>query len=231
MKIRIKCLNLGSESAKFLATYLTLKLGYKVWRSKKIKVKAAENLIYGAPLDKLGQYRYFAENKLNFPFFSESKEVAKKFKYPIVCRTLLNASQGKGIVIADSEDQLVDAPVYVEYKKKTNEYRVNIFRGVVVSVREKRLKEGYEKLEGRDGRIRNHNNGYVFCVPIDPVPPEVIATAIAASKCVASDFAGVDIAYHKPTNYHFLIEVNSAPGMAGLTVQEYGDEIIRQLNG
>ncbi len=231
-KLHIVCSNIKSLSAKLLADELSQRLDYKILRSVRRNEKR-ENLIYGDQRDKLKQYNFFRDNKLNFPEFTESKEEVQNWMKngcgPVVCRTLLRAKSGKGIVIADIVDQLVDAPVYVAYQKKTNEYRVNLFKGELVCVREKRLKKGYEKPKGRDGRIRSHDNGYVFCEPLEALPQEAIAMAKAAAKITGSDIVGVDIAFHKPSNYWFLLEVNSAPGMEGKTITQYADEIVKHF--
>jgi glutathione synthase/RimK-type ligase-like ATP-grasp enzyme len=232
-KIRLVCANLGSASAKLLAEALSASLGYKVWRSKKAFPKS-ENIIYGDQRDKLTQYKWFEENKLNFPFFTESKQAAIELVQQgrsVVCRTKLRGLGGDGIVIADTVDQIVDAPVYVEYHKKTNEYRVNMFKGEVVCIREKRKRKDYEAPPERDGRVRSHDNGYVFCTPLKPPPEAITELAKAACKITTSDIVGVDIAYHKTTDYAFLLEVNSAPGMEGLTIEEMRDAVIKQLGG
>jgi len=227
--IRLLC-DLKSESAKRLAISLSEAFKVKVLRVSK-EVANREYIRYGDQKDKLTQYKYFRENKLNFPFFTESKWTAttemEELSSSIVCRTLLRAKSGKGIVIADTVEQLVDAPVYVVYQKKTNEYRVNLFKEEVVCVREKRLKTGYIKPEGRDGRVRSHDNGYVFCEPLQALPEHVIEMAKKAAKITASDIVGVDLAYHKPTDYWFLLEVNSAPGMEGKTIEQYTEVILK----
>lgn len=228
--IRIVCKNLTSVSSKLIADALSEALGYKVWRGV-FKKDKRENIVYGDQRDKLTQYKYFRENHINFPPFTESKELAKQWLSvcPVVCRTLLHAKSGKGIVIADTIEQLVNAPVYVAYQKKTNEYRINLFKGELVCIREKRLKKGYEKPEGRDGRVRSHDNGYVFCEPLEALPEEAIEMAQKAAKITSSDFVGVDIAFHKPTKYWFMLEVNSAPGMEGKTIEQYKEAIINHF--
>jgi len=232
MKIRIVCSNIKSLSAKLLADHLSALLGYKIFRSTQRRDKK-ENIIYGDQRDKLTQYKFFRENGLNFPCFTESKQEAKVWinngVEAIVCRTLLRSKSGKGIVIADTVEQLVDAPVYVAYRKKTNEYRINLFKGEVVCIREKRLKKDYIKPEGRDGRVRSHDNGYVFCEPLEALHEDAITMAKEAAKITSSDIVGVDIAYHKPSDYWFLLEVNSAPGMEGKTIDQYSEAIINHF--
>jgi len=230
MQIRLLCTDVHSESAKRLADVLTEQLGYKVFRSDKV-IPNRCHIRYGDQRDKLIQYKYFRKNELNFPWFSESKEDAREMmeKYipSILCRLTLKGQEGHGIVIADTPDQLVDAPVYVEYQEKTIEYRVNLLSGStgikVINVREKRRKNGFE---GGEPRIRNVENGYVYCIPRGKVPDAIIDTAISASYVTDSNIVGVDVAYNAKTGRHFLLEVNSAPSMEGVTVADYAGAII-----
>lgn len=230
MKQRLVCVNLGSESAKLLSQELSNSLGYKVFRALAPKPDR-NNIFYGDQQDKLTQYKFFLDNGLNFPKFTESKEEAIAMcspETPVVCRTLLRARAGKGIVIADTPEQIVAAPVYVAYRKKTAEYRVNLYKGNVVCIREKRLRHGYERPEWQDYRVRSHDNGYVFCEPLVPVSEEAINMCKNAAAITNSDIVGVDLAYHKTTNYYFLLEVNSAPGMQGDTIDRYVKAIINK---
>jgi glutathione synthase/RimK-type ligase-like ATP-grasp enzyme len=208
---------------------LSDRLNYRVFRSLKTKA-GCNNIVYGDQVDKLTQYKYFNAKGLNFPEFTESKEKAMEMAQtnPVVCRTLLRAKAGKGIVIADTPEQIVDAPVYVAYHKKTNEYRVSLYRGEVVCIREKRLKKGYEAPAGRDGRVRSHDNGYVFCEPLVPLSEAAITMCKEAAKITKSDIVGIDLAYHKTTDYYFMLEVNTAPGMQGLTVKQFADAILKE---
>ena len=48
--------------------------------------------------------------------------------HKVVCRTILNGHGGRGIVIASTAEELVDAPLYVQYMPKKYEYRVHIFK-------------------------------------------------------------------------------------------------------
>ena len=57
---------------------------------------------------------------------NEAKDWIRKNGGAVVCRTILNGSGGRGIVIAAHEEELVNAPLYVRYIPKKNEYRVHI---------------------------------------------------------------------------------------------------------
>ncbi len=231
MQLRFLCTDVNSESAKRLADVLSDRLEYKVYRSDKV-IPNRQHIRYGDARDKLHQYKFFRKNELNFPWFSESKEQTKKMMeggaiQSVLCRVLLRGQEGHGIVIADQPEDLVDAPVYVQYREKTIEYRVNLFRGKVVNVREKRRKIGFE---GGEPRIRNTENGYVYCLPVKVIPQLVITSAVRAAKVTDSDIVGVDVAYNANNGEHFIIEVNSAPSMEGVTVEDYANAIINEFN-
>lgn len=231
MQLRLLCTDVHSESARRLANKLSEKLGYKVFRSDKV-IPNRQHIRYGDQRDKLTQYKFFRKNGLNFPFFTESKEEAVDYMVakdvPILCRLFLKGQEGRGIAIANNVNELVDAPVYVAYQEKTTEYRVNIFRGYLINVREKLKKRNFVAPEDHEPRIRNVANGYVYCIPKVAVPMEILATARKGALVTDSDIVGVDIAYNNNTKEHFLLEVNSAPSLEGITVDEMADAIIKE---
>ena len=218
----------GSQSAKRLAEALTQKLGYKVWRSMKVFPKK-QALNYGAGVDKLTQFEFFQNSGINGLEFTTSRVEAKEW----VCngdvvfgRKLLNSSCGKGIVVLDSYEEFIkhdQFPVYTKYKKKKREFRVHVFRDKVVRVVEKKLRKDWDG--PRESKIRNLENGYVFC-SCDNEPEGLRALAIKASAVVQSDFKGVDVGYNEKKDELFIIEVNSAPGIEGQNVQAYLNAIV-----
>jgi len=226
--LRLLCTDPKSDSIKRLADKLSAELGYKVFRSDQV-LPNRKHIRYGDQRDKLTQYKFFERNELNFAPFTESKEVAKKWikdGIPVLCRTLLQGQEGHGIIIADKIKELVDAPVYVQYLEKTIEYRVNLYKGAYVNHRDKRKKIGFEEPVDGDDRIRNVVNGYVYCLPRGDLPAGVCLTAIVASGVTDSDIVGVDIAYNRYTDEHFIIEVNSAPALEGVTIDDYVQHIL-----
>lgn len=228
MKLRFVTKKLGSQSLKALAKALESKLGYKVWRGTAPKPKRI-NLTYGQGKNKIEQYNFFKSEGIAAPPFTTSVVEAKQWTAEgttVVCRTLTNASEGKGIVVAETQEQVVHAPVYTAYIPKKHEYRVHVFKGKVVTVLEKRRKKGVES----DSKIRNTVNGYVFCRENVVIPPGLQELAIKAAKVSGSDFQGVDIGYNVKKNLLFVIEVNSGPGMEGTTVQEYANAIIKEYH-
>jgi len=222
MKIRLVSTKLGSQSLKRLAQGLSTKLGYKVWRSAK-PLSSRLNLKYGDQKDKIAQYSFFQNSGINALEFTTSKQEAMEWEGTVVCRTLTKASEGKGIVIAESPDEIINAPVYTKYKKKKKEFRVHILRDTVVCVLEKRRKKGTVG----DTKVRNTANGYVFCSQDVIEPKGIRELALAASKVTTSDFKGVDIGWNEKKQELFVIEVNSAPGIEGSNVDKYVSAIVQ----
>jgi len=221
-----------SSSLKLLAQALSEKVGYKVWRSTREKANR-EHLRYGQSVDKLTQYQWFKEQGLSALVFTNSTAEAQEWlnscKVPVFGRKYLNSSCGKGIVVFEPGDGIGPAgicPVYTQYKKKKREFRVHIFKEKVVAVTEKRRRVGFEGQ--RDTKIRNLENGYVFCQTVTREPVGLRELALAASRVSVSDFKGVDIGYNERNNDLFIIEVNSAPGVAGTNISRYVEAILAE---
>lgn len=183
--------------------------------------EAVENCI-----NKLNCLTILKENNIPIISFMTSKEEAETTinKGEIIyCRTLLNSKSGKGIVIADTIEKIVDSKLYTSYFKNTNEYRVHVFNGEIIDLQEKR-KMSEEKLlfhniskEKRNRKIRNHDSGWCFCRN-NIVFPEIISTlAIEAIKALGLTFGACDILYNEKTGKVAILEINTAPGLeAGL---------------
>lgn len=227
-KLRLLCTEStkGSKSLKELATNLTTRLGYKVWRSTLQKPRRL-HLKYGQSVDKLTQYNWFQQQGLSSLEFTTSTEQVSAWLqegHTVFGRKYLNSSCGKGIeVLEPGQGTVPVCPVYTKYKKKKREFRVHIFKDKVVMVCEKKRRAGFEG--ERDTKIRNLANGYVFVQNNVAEPEGLRELALAASKVSPSDFRGVDIGYNEKKNELFIIEVNSAPGIQGSNVQRYVEAI------
>lgn len=225
-KLQLLSTNLKSGSLKRIAQALSANVGYKVLRTRFINKRRIQ-YSYGNLIDKCAQYRWFTGSGILCPEYTMDRVVAESWINSgsvVFCRTLTRASEGRGIVVAETVDQLVNAPVYTKYTKKKREFRVHIFKDQVVQVVEKRKRSGWDS--DRDTRIRNTANGYVFCRTVDNIPDGLQELALRASKVTQSDFRGVDIGYNQLKNELFVIEVNSAPGIEGSNVTDYVNTIL-----
>ena len=72
-------------------------------------------------------------------------------------------------------------------------------------------------------RIRNLANGFIYARE-DVRPPEcVTSVARRALDCIDLDFGAVDVIYNARQNRAYVLEVNTAPGVTGTTVDRYVD--------
>jgi glutathione synthase/RimK-type ligase-like ATP-grasp enzyme len=146
--------------------------------------------------------------------------------FPVVCRTVLAGHSGEGIVLADSPDDLVPAPLYVEYIKKEHEFRVHLGRppggsysdSVVIGVQRKARDRSNPS---PNWKIRNHANGFIYTRQGFTVPEAVVTAASRAFCCLGLDFGAVDVIYNTKAGRAFVLEVNTAPGLEGQTVTDY----------
>jgi glutathione synthase/RimK-type ligase-like ATP-grasp enzyme len=164
----------------------------------------------------------------NIPLFSTSKEEAKEWIAQgkvVYCRTILNGSQGVGIVVASSIEDLVDAPLYVMKVPRNLEARIHVFNGEVIDFAGKlrRSESDYSN------DVRNLSNGWVFCRENIVLTPESLDAAKEAVRLLGLDFGAVDIAVNR--GIPKVLEVNTAPGLMGTTLERYKEAIKLLLNG
>lgn len=219
--------NMGSRSAKALAAVLSERVGHKVFRVTADRVGKRVPFVLREGTDKLTQFQRFHDNSVACPEFTTDRRTAATWLgsagSSVVCRTLLRGSEGRGIVVAETPEQIVDAPLYTRYTKKRKEFRVHVFNGEVIDVQEKRKRRDFT--DDRDHRIRNTANGYVFCRDGLVEPQGLRETALAAVRALVYPMGAVDIGYNERDNRCFVFEVNSTPGMEGTTLQKYATAI------
>ena len=163
------------------------------------------------------------------PEFTTSVDKAKKWlddERQAVCRTILTGSGGRGIVIADTEEGLVEADLYVKYIPKKDEYRVHIFDNEIIDVQKKMMCEGWDD---PDWQVRNVANGFIYG-RIGIAPPScVLEVAMETFRKFDLDFGAVDVIYTENINRAYALEINTAPGLEGQTVISYAEELARYL--
>lgn len=182
----------------------------------------------------------YATNKLNFfrnmrdrertrdiipDFWTDPAEIPDN-AFPIVCRTVLAGHSGDGIVIADTRADLVRAPLYVKYIKKQEEYRVHVGmrngQSIIIAVQRKARRTDTPD-EAVNWQVRNHNNGFVFVRNGVDAPPSVVASARLAMEEAGLDFGAVDVIWNSRQERAYVLEINTAPGLEGQTVEDYAN--------
>lgn len=243
MKIKIYPYKDGSASAKALAEGLgckrlkqeggLVKTNFFInWGSSNVKrpvmlVKGGKKYLNHSEYVRIASNKLQAFKELDgtspIPKFTESLEEASRWLAEgvckkVVCRTVLNGHSGAGIVLADTVEQLVPAPLYVQYIPKKHEYRVHVGFGKVFFVQQKKKKEG---VENANFQIRNHQNGFIYAHQNVDLPDEIKQQCVDAIIKIGLDFGAVDVIYNEKQNKYYILEINTAPGLQGTTLEKY----------
>jgi hypothetical protein len=233
----------GSVSAKELANALELKRvkrvgstirgGYSTriinWGSSTMPdYRNGTTIINTAPTvalatDKVRSLAHLSVFGLNVLESTTDKAVAATWD-TIYCRTLSRANSGRGIVVCRPGDLIVDAPLYTKgiltFRK---EFRIHVVNGVVIDWQAKRRRDGWVDEGAVNTSIRNYAAGWVFCREDRWAPTEETKQlALDAVLALGLDFGAVDmfeIGYN--TKRPMIIEVNTACGLTGTTLERY----------
>lgn len=148
----------------------------------------------------------------------------------VLARTILTGHSGAGIKFLEPAAKIV-APLYVQYKKKRHEYRVHFFKNKdgsyqVIDVTQKKKRKGTENL---DTKIRNHKNGWVYAREDIVEPQDLRQQALLTANAVGLDFGAVDLIWNEKENKSYVLEVNSAPGLTGTTLEQYCQAFLKDI--
>lgn len=209
------------------------KLQGRSWRTRRGNIVTrpapAQFKVTQNPLDKIAQFRRFSEAGVSCPnWTTNADDVAGLGSKTVFARTLVNSTNGRGIVEFEVGAAIPRAPLYTAYIPKKAEYRFHVFAGRVIDVQQKRKKRGFEN--ERDTRVRNLHNGYVYCRDGVNPPAGAADLAVAAVASLGYQYGAVDLIYNEKQNKCFVLEVNSRPGLMGTTLKNYADAIINTFN-
>lgn len=183
-----------------------------------------------SPLDKIQQFTRFTNAQVSCPAWTtDATQVGELGSKTVFARTLINSTNGRGIVEFEVGDQPPPrSPLYVAYVPKKAEYRFHVFNGEVIDVQQKKKKRELER--DRNTRVRNLNNGYVYCRDNVVPPAGADRLAIQAVQALGYRYGAVDLIYNEKRNQCYVLEVNSRPGLMGTTLDKYVSAIGRSLN-
>lgn len=147
----------------------------------------------------------------------------------VLARHTLTGHSGQGIEILTTDLTpwgIPVAPLYVMYKKKKHEYRVHVFNGEVIDITQKKKRKGAEFL---DTKIRNHKNGWVYAREDTTEPEDLRQQAARAMYAVGLKFGAVDLIWNELENKSYVLEINTAPGLTGTTLEKYAQAIVKDI--
>lgn len=139
----------------------------------------------------------------------------------VVVRHKLQGHSGEGIEVIEGDVPIPNAPLYVKYVPKQSEWRIHVLDGVVVDIQRKaRNREVAD--ENVNWAVRNHANGFVYARNEGVAPPAMVEEqAILAVQVCGLDFGAVDIIYNDYRKLAYVLEINTAPGLTGSTLDGY----------
>jgi glutathione synthase/RimK-type ligase-like ATP-grasp enzyme len=141
--------------------------------------------------------------------------------HSVIERHIMNSHSGRGIVLTTPEEEEVgDAHFYTKYVGARREYRCHIFNGQLIFLQQKKRRNGTEQ----NDTIRNHRGGWVYAVEdITPLSEAAVHDAILAVNAMGLVFGAVDVITRRDS--HYILEINTSPGLEGRTVGLYTNAI------
>jgi glutathione synthase/RimK-type ligase-like ATP-grasp enzyme len=184
---------------------------------------------------KLKTYQYLLGGHVPTVEYTSSPDIAEEWledRCVVYCRNLDGSSGGRGISVVDGENYAHGAaplPNSLFYTKGVQgflrELRVHVIGGRVVRVSQKKKRSGVYACPN----IRNHKNGWVFTIKDIPGTDAIEQTSLSAVKALGLDFGAVDIV--ECESGPVVLEVNTAPGLQGSTIDQYAKGLIRLITG
>lgn len=179
--------------------------------------------------NKLSYFEHLRGTDVRVPEWTTSSDTAIGWVAEgrvVVARTVLNGHSGNGIQFMEQSDpnSFVNAPLYVAYVKKKDEYRIHFVGENLIDIQRKALRSDMNR-DDANWRVRNLQNGFVF-VRNDVNPPDdVLEQARRAARTSGLDFGAIDLIYNERENQAYVLEINTAPGLVGTTVENYANAL------
>lgn len=169
---------------------------------------------------KLATFRRLAAADCPIPRFTTRSDEAREWETEVLGRTS-QGFKGRGIHAYQRGAGLGRHELYTEFIPNEREYRLHVIGGDVVSVQRKYLERPH--LQG-DGRIKNHEHGYAFKTPERSLNSSRIDAAVLAVQSLGLDFGAVDMIVDDDGK-EYVLEVNTAPSLSPMRVQQYLDAL------
>lgn len=194
--------------------------------AKKCRVLNNEEAVRTAG-DKLAFFTRMGASKLEDTCvpFTEDIGVVKAWLadgIEVVARKKLKAHSGEGIELFKQGELIPVAPLYTMYIPKKQEYRVHVVRGKVIDIQRKARKKEVAD-EKVNWKVRNIAGGFIYARDFAPedLPRDLENKALAAVEACGLDFGAVDIIYNDKQKRSYVLEINTAPGLQGTTLDAY----------
>ena len=158
------------------------------------------------------------------------QDLSNPDKIFLVERNTLRGHSGEGIRLIYKDSSLnPEAKLWTVYVKKQREFRIHFFKGLndrLIIQQKKRIRDVPN--EEINYQIRHRQGGWIYSRQDLNVPVEVINQAILLRNSLVNhlDFGAVDIIWNSAEQKAYILEVNTAPGIEGETIEEYKNAIL-----
>lgn len=244
MKTLMYCWKQGSKGGKDLAASLDIKRishnnskftggkDYTVinWGSSNPPYSVVQSNVLNHPeaignaSNKLKAFKLMKAGGVRVPNFTTDPNVAAILLnegHTVVVRHKLQGHSGEGIEIINGGNKLPDAPLYVQYVPKHQEYRVHVLGDKIICTQRKARKNDVPD-EQVDWNVRNLKGGFIFARNDGHVVKDQgLKEAVLTIEALGLDFGAVDLIYNEKMDKYFVLEVNTAPGLVGTTLEDY----------
>lgn len=183
-------------------------------------------------VDKLMTLQTLDKHEVPTPEWTTNCQTAEGWQeedHVVFVRTRLRASGGDGILVVEPHEKLPPAPLYTQYFKARDEFRIHVIGGEVVDVQQKRRRLDDEGNQNANNAVRNLENGCVFCREEVQAPELAQDAAVRAVRALGLDFGAVDLKVNRQETRVGVLEVNTAPGLEGTSLDIYARGIRRLI--
>lgn len=179
--------------------------------------------------NKLKFFEHVDNSDVRIPEFTTDIQIARRWQqegFEVCERHSLTGHSAEGLRFVAPGVDIQRAPLYTKYVPKKEEYRVHFMNGEILFTQQKKRRLDVAD-ENVNWKIRNHDNGFIYARENVEVPADVHAQARATIERLGLDFGAIDIIYVKKSQQAYVLEVNTAPGLEGQSVQDYAESFKR----
>ncbi len=173
------------------------------------------------------------QHGVNIPEWTTSRAEAQEWLdngIKVMARTLLTAHSGRGIIVC-TEGAVPPAPLYVKYVKKKDEYRVHYIKGSDEDFVQRKAR--VRGIDNPNWDVRNLGGGFIYAndpANVGIIPLEVRLQSKLAFEASGLDFGAVDVLWNQHYGKAYVLEMNTAPGLVGKTVDFYSKGLKEHIN-
>lgn len=101
---------------------------------------------------------------------------------------------------------------------------MHVFNGAIIDVQRKMRNRDVPD-EQVNWMVRNHSNGFIFGREGVSLPSTATQLCIDAVAELGLDFGAVDLIWNEHSDTYYVLEINTAPGLTGTTLEKYAEAI------